>query len=241
MTEAPDARIAVVTGGAGQLGRHVVTRLLEDGVRVHVPLLRERPMAELTEALGGEHASSLHFHGDADLTSPETVDRVMREVSTIEGRGPDTLLNLAGGFSMAPVESTDPADWERMWKMNASTTFLCSRAAFSEMKALGWGRIANVSALPALDRGRAQMSAYAAAKAAVLSLTQSLAREGVHHGITVNALIPSTIDTPSNREAMPHADTDTWLPPARIADVIAFLVSDAGGIVNGAAIPLTLG
>lgn len=241
MSREPESHVAVVTGGSGQLGRHVVNRLLRDGVHIHVPLFHEHPVAELSEALGGERAASLHFHGNADLTSPEQVDRVMRDVAEIEGRPPDTLLNLAGGFAMSAVENTDPATWERMWMMNATTAFLCSRAVFPGMKAAGWGRIVNVSAFPAIDRGKAQLSAYGAAKAAVLNLTQTLAREGVRHGITVNALLPSIIDTPSNREAMADADTSTWIPPSRIADVIVLLLSDDAGIVNGAAIPLTLG
>jgi NAD(P)-dependent dehydrogenase (short-subunit alcohol dehydrogenase family) len=98
----------------------------------------------------------------------------------------------------------------------------------------------NVSALPALDRGKPHLAAYGAAKAAVLNLTHTLAKEGAEHGITANAILPSIIDTPENREASPGADTSTWLPPQRIADVLLFLASEAAGIVNGAAIPLTL-
>jgi NAD(P)-dependent dehydrogenase (short-subunit alcohol dehydrogenase family) len=241
MTREPHSRVAVVTGGSGQLGRHVVSRLLRDGVRTHVPLFHEHAVEELREAVGGQHAPSLHFHGDVDLTVPEHVERLVHDVAAIEGRTPDTLLNLAGGFAMAGVEETAPAVWERMWKMNATTAFLSSRAVFPGMKAAGWGRIVNMSAFPAIDRGKAELSAYGAAKAAVLNLTQTLAREGVAHGITVNALLPSIIDTPANREAMPGADTSAWLPPTRVADVIAFLASESAGIVNGAAIPLTLG
>jgi NAD(P)-dependent dehydrogenase (short-subunit alcohol dehydrogenase family) len=240
MPDVSEARIALVTGGAGQLGRHVLDRLLGDGVRAHVPVLDERE-AEALRAHLGARASAVTLHPHADLTDGASVEAVYRTIDEREGRSPDILLNLAGGFAGAPVEDTDPGMWDHMWKMNASTAFLCSRAAFSGMKARRWGRIVNVSAFPALDRGKATLSAYGAAKAAVLNLTHTLAREGVAYGITVNAILPSIIDTPANRAAMPKADTSTWLPPERIAEVIAFLVSDGAGIVNGAAIPLTLG
>jgi len=240
MPDVSGARIALVTGGAGQLGRHVVDRLLGDGIRTHVPVLDERE-ADSARGHFGVKASGVTFHPRADLADPASVDAVYRAITKQEGRSPDILLNLAGGFAGAPVEETDPGTWDHMWRMNASTAFLCSRAAFPGMKARQWGRIVNVSAFPALDRGKATLSAYGAAKAAVLNLTHTLAREGVAHGITVNAILPSIIDTPANRAAMPRADTSTWLPPERIAEVTRFLVSDAAGIVNGAAIPLTLG
>jgi NAD(P)-dependent dehydrogenase (short-subunit alcohol dehydrogenase family) len=240
MAEQPGARIALVTGGAGQLGRYVLDGLLQEGIRIHVPVLDEREV-EASRVHLGANASEVAFHPRADLADPASVDAVFRTVREREGRSPDILLNLAGGFAGSPVEETDPGTWDHLWKMNATTTFLCSRAAFPGMKAAGWGRIVNVSAFPALDRGKATLSAYGAAKSAVLSLTHTLAREGVRHGITVNAILPSIIDTPANRASMPDADTSTWLPPERIAQVIAFLVSDAAGIVNGAAITLTLG
>ena len=233
-------RVVLVTGGAGQLGRHVVNRLLRQQTRVHVPVFLEDEEAALTEFLG-ELGARVQFHPDADLTDPDTVDAVVAGVQAGEGRGPDTLVNLAGGFWMGPVEATDPDIWDRMWRMNTTTAFLCSRAVFPSMKAEGWGRIVNVSAFPAIDRGKSLLSAYAAAKSGVLSLTQTLSREGVSHGITVNAILPSIIDTPANRDAMPDSDTSTWIPPSRIADVVAFLVSEQAGIITGAGIPLTLG
>jgi NAD(P)-dependent dehydrogenase (short-subunit alcohol dehydrogenase family) len=162
-------------------------------------------------------------------------------VKEAEGRSVEILFNLAGGFEMAPVEETEPGTWERLWQMNVTTAFLCSRTAFPGMKKQGWGRAVNVSALPAVERGQAGLSAYGAAKAAVLNLTGSLSREGVEEGITVNAVLPSIIDTPENREAMPDADTSTWLPPQEIAGVLVFLAADEARVVNGAALTLTLG
>lgn len=234
-----EGRVTLVTGGTGALGRSVVERFLEDGAEVHVPVFAEEEIPALRSYLG-RRADAVSFHLDGDLTDADKVAIVFTEVREAAGRGPEILLNLAGGFDSAPVEGTDPSFWERMWRMNATTAFLSSRAAFGEMKERRWGRILNVSAFPAVDRGRDGLSAYGAAKAAVLNLTQTLAREGAGHGITVNAIVPSTIDTPANREAMPDADTSTWLPPHEIAGVLAFLASDEGRIVTGAAITLTL-
>ena len=142
---------------------------------------------------------------------------------------------------IASIEDTDPAAWNDMWQRNVTTAFLSAQAFLPGMKNAKWGRIVNVSAFPAIDRGKAGLAAYGAAKAGVLNLTQTLAREGVSHGITANVVLPSIIDTPPNRESMPSADRSTWLPADEIAKVLEFLASDAARIVNGAAIPLTLG
>lgn len=235
-----DDRIALITGGSGQLGRAVVKRFLEAGARVHVPIFSEGEIPAL-EAHLGDGMSALHLHRDADLTDPDSVSRMFTDLERAEGRGPDVLLNLAGGFAVSALEESEPDQWQRMWELNATTAYLASRAAFPGMRARRWGRILTVSALPALDRGARGMAAYGAAKSAVLNLTQTLAREGVEHGITANAILPSIIDTPANRESMPEADTATWLAPWDIAGVLLFLASEEGQIVNGAALPLTLG
>jgi NAD(P)-dependent dehydrogenase (short-subunit alcohol dehydrogenase family) len=240
MAERLDARTALITGGAGALGRRVVKRFLEAGATVHVPLVADEDPTPLAELLG-DAISAVHLHHDADLTDPDAVSTVFSQVEGTSGSPPDILLNLAGGFSHGAIEDTDPSDWMKMYQINATTAFLCSRSAFPAMRAAGWGRIVNVSALPAHHEARPGFSAYASAKAAVLQLTRTLAREGIGAGITVNAVLPSIIDTPGNRAAMPDADRSRWLPPERIAAVLHFLSSDAGGIVNGAAIPLTLG
>ncbi len=240
MPEGSQERVPLVTGGGGQLGRHVVDRLLEDHARLHVPVFHVDEGAALKEFLG-DRGDRVRVHPDADLTSARIVDTLVAEIEAEEGQGPNILVNLAGGFWMGPVEATEPGTWDRMWKMNATTAFLCSRAVFPRMRAGGWGRIVNVSAFVAIDRGRPQMSAYGPSKAAVLHLTQTLSQEGIGHGITVNAILPSIIDTPANRKAMPDSDTSTWLPPSGIAEVVAFLVSEKAGVINGAGIPLTLG
>jgi NAD(P)-dependent dehydrogenase (short-subunit alcohol dehydrogenase family) len=128
-----------------------------------------------------------------------------------------------------------------MIALNATSTFLLAREAVQLMKPNRSGRIITVAAVPAVARGGANMSAYAAAKAAVLNLTQTLAAELVREGITVNAIVPTTIDTPANRAAMPDVDASTWLSPAAMADVIVWLAGDAAGIVTGSAVMLSRG
>jgi NAD(P)-dependent dehydrogenase (short-subunit alcohol dehydrogenase family) len=207
---------------------------------VHVPTRSEREGEALLSLLG-EERSALHLHSVPDLTDPDAVDTLIARIGEAEGRGPDVLLNLAGGFAMAGIADTDFATWTRMFGMNATTAFLASRAVFPGMRSAGWGRILNVAALPALDRGKADLSAYGASKAALLNLTFALSKEGVADGITVNAIVPSIIDTPGNRSSMPEADMSTWIPPEEIAEILLFLSSDEARVINGAAIPLTLG
>ena len=247
MSQRLEARVTLITGGTGQLGRHVVARCLAEGAHVHVPVFDpdERELLEdhldRAEGLPEGSLARLTLHDQGDLTDPDRVQAIFRAVEEAEARSVEILFNLAGGFEMAPVEETEPGTWERLWQMNVTTAFLCSRTAFPGMKKQGWGRVVNVSALPAVERGQAGLSAYGAAKAAVLNLTGSLSREGVEEGITVNAVLPSIIDTPENREAMPDADTSTWLPPQEIAGVLVFLAADEARVVNGAALTLTLG
>lgn len=231
-------RTVLVSGGAGALGRWVVQRFSDDGHALHVPV-RDPEAGEVLRDFLGVRADGVDVHAGMDLTDAAAVDRLFADVQSSDGRGPDVLLNLAGGFAMGSVEETGPETWQRMIGINATTAFLCSRAAFPHMKRAGWGRIVNVAALPA-EGGQPGLSAYAAAKAAVLNLTRTLSREGVAHGITANAVLPSIIDTPANREAMPGADTSAWLPPGEVAEVCRFLTSDAARTLTGAALTLRL-
>lgn len=233
-----DDRIAFVTGGGGALGRHVVRAFLSSGARVHVPVLEAQEGEELREFLADDEGLALH--ADGDLSRASEVERILSEIEKRAGRGPDILLNLAGGFSMAPIEETDEEEWGRMFAMNATTAFLCSRAVLPGMKKRGWGRIVTMSALPALEGGAAGLSAYGAAKAAVLNLTGTLSREGIDHGVTANAILPSIIDTPANRDAMPDTDHSTWVEPQEIATLCHFLCTDGARALTGASLTMRL-
>ncbi len=232
-----DERIALVTGGTGGLGRHVVAALIQNGIHVHVPWIDEDEVPDLEDHLG-DPAGSLYLH-PADVTEPDEVDALVQEVEKGSGRPPDILCNLVGAFAFASVEATDPELWDTMMTRNARSAFLCSRATLGGMRGRGWGRIVNVCAFPALLRGEAGLAAYSASKSAVLNFTYTLAKETVGEGITVNAVVPKIIDTPGNREAMPDADFSSWVPPEEIARVISFLVGDGAPSLTGAALTLT--
>ncbi len=233
-----EGRVALVTGGTGALGRSVVRRLVEAGAHVHVTWRSEREAADFRAFLG-KTVTRVTLH-QADVTSPQEVTALFQAVRA-EAGWLDLLACIVGGFTAGPLEETPPDVWDRMIALNATSAFLCCRAAVPLLRAGGHGRIVHVAARPALERGAANMSAYAASKAAVLNLTYSLAKELARDRITVNAIVPSIIDTPANRAAMPGADLTTWLKPEEIADVVTFLASDAAGVVTGSAVNLSRG
>ncbi len=229
-------KVAVVTGGTGGMGTGVVEVLAAAGARVVVPWYAPPELEPFREAMERAGLLDRVELREVDVTDPGAVDPLFQGVAEELGRV-DILVNGVGAFTMAPLSDTTLESWERMMTLNATTAMICSRGAVGFMGEAG-GRIVNVSAMPALDRGAAGMSAYAASKAAVLSLTGSLAKELRSRKVTVNAILPTTIDTPGNRAAMPDADRSRWLEPSEIGQVVRFLVSEEGGIVTGAAVTL---
>jgi NAD(P)-dependent dehydrogenase (short-subunit alcohol dehydrogenase family) len=161
------------------------------------------------------------------------VGKVMQHYGRI-----DVLANIAGGFTMGPpVHETDEKTWDFMLNLNAKTAFLTCRAVVPQMLAAGGGKIINVGARAGLQ-GSAKMAPYIVSKSAVIRLTESLAAELKHKGINVNCILPGTIDTPANRESMPNADFEKWVPPSDLASVILFLASPVAKAVQGAAVPV---
>jgi NAD(P)-dependent dehydrogenase (short-subunit alcohol dehydrogenase family) len=230
-------RVAVITGGTGALGRGVVRVFAAAGARVHVPWVAESERDAMeAEIRRGVIEGTVTLYR-ADVTDADSVGALFARIREAEGRL-DILVNGVGGFAMAPLEEARPDLWTRMMVLNATSAYLCTRSAV-EVMGEGPGRIINVAAMPAVGRGAPRMSAYSASKAAVLNLTLSLSQELRERGITVNAVVPTTIDTPANREAMPENDRSTWLLPEEIGRVMCFLASDDAAIVTGAA--LTLG
>lgn len=227
-------KVAIVTGAAGNLGAAVCDLLARRGARIAMLDLNQEALAVGRSALpAGTDAETF----PTDLTDADAVARTIVAVRQRFG-GIDILANVAGGFSMGPaLEDTPDQTWNLMMDLNARSVFNMCRAVVPSMREAGQGRVVNVSARAALS-GKGHMGPYCASKAAVISLTEALAAETKHAGITVNCILPGTVDTPQNRAAMPDQDHATWVPPAALADVILFLASDAARCVTGAAIPV---
>jgi NAD(P)-dependent dehydrogenase (short-subunit alcohol dehydrogenase family) len=224
-------RAVIVTGGTGALGAAVVGALLEAGAACHVPYLFEQ------EAQRFPHRAHprLTFHPDTNLTDEAAVGRLYDAVAH-----PWASIHLAGGFAAGPVTAATKAVLQGQLDTNLMTAFLCCRGAVLAMAGNpDGGRIVNVAARPALEwRSGAGMAAYAASKAAVAAFTVALAEEVVKQGILVNAVAPSTIDTPANRKAMPNADHASWPKPEELARTILFLASPGNKVTRGAIVPV---
>jgi len=170
--------------------------------------------------------------------NPESVASAVGKALERFGRI-DVLCNIAGGFRMGPpVHETKDADWEFLLGLNARSVLNTVRAAVPAMLKGGGGRIVNIGAFAA-QRGAANMGAYIASKSAVIRLTESMAAELREKNVNVNCVLPTIIDTPENRAAMPDADPRKWVAPQDLAAVIVFLASDAARAIHGAAIPVT--
>ena len=224
-----EPRIVLVTGAFGALGAAVARKFRAQDARV-VLFGRGGVPGWATQEFPPPHASV----GGVDLTDPTATAAAVRSALGSNG-ALDVLVNVAGGFRGQTLEKGDVATWELMFAMNLKTAVVASQAALPYLKARGAGRIINIGA-GAAARGRAGMGPYTASKAGVERLSESLADEVKDHNITVNTVLPGTIDTPANRAAMPNADTTRWVHPDAVADVIAFLASDAARGVTGAAV-----
>lgn len=219
-------RVVAITGGHGVLGRAVLEAALADGLKVAV----------IDHAMGHPTPDGVLEIGGVDLTDPAQAGQAIAAVIGRFGRL-DALLNIAGGFVWQTTDDAEPA-WDRMHALNVTTALNASRAALPHLKASDQGRIVNVGSAAALKAG-AGMGAYGAAKAGVHALTQALAEELKATSVTVNAVLPSIIDTPANRKDMPDADPAQWVAPADLAAVILFLASPQSRAMTGALVPVT--
>jgi NAD(P)-dependent dehydrogenase (short-subunit alcohol dehydrogenase family) len=224
-------RHIVITGGTGQLGSAVVAQFLEAGAVCHVPNSHAAAPAHFPFA-AHERVRLVH---NVYLADTPAVEAFYREVPDLWAS-----INLAGGFASAPFDKTESAAFAEMMETNVRTTFLCSRAAVRAMLASHTpGRIVNISARPGLDPRRGGgMVAYATSKAAVAALTVALAEEVKGSGILVNAVAPSTLDTATNRAAMPDADFTRWVGLGAAAEAIVYLASPQNQAMSGALVPL---
>jgi NAD(P)-dependent dehydrogenase (short-subunit alcohol dehydrogenase family) len=231
-----DGKVAIITGGAGALGAAVVTTFLDAGAAVVVPYHAAGDLDKLRERSRIPAAAKLS--GAAlDLADEQAVTRYYTEVVAQQG-GLDLLVNIAGGFAGgAPVHETPWSLWQQQLDLNLKTTVLSCKAAVPHMLARGGGAIVNVGTRTATQPG-ANLAAYAAAKRAVLQLTEALAAELRDQNITANAILPSTIDTAANRRSSPDADYSRWVQPGEIARVVLFLAGPDARIISGATIPV---
>lgn len=216
-----------VTGAFGSLGTAVVQALLAQGAKVaaidRAPAPRQPPDLQGARAYGG-----------VDLADAEAAAATFAAIAADAG-GLDALVNIAGGFRWETVASGSLDTWDTLYQLNLRTAVAASQAALRHLP--DGGRIVNIGANGATKAG-VGMGAYAASKSGVARLTEALAEELKDRGITVNALLPSIIDTAPNRADMPDADFSRWVQPAQLADAIVFLVSDRASAITGALIPV---
>lgn len=223
----------MITGASGNLGRAVAAAFAQRGANL---ALVDRMRDKLEHAYGSEDTKT--FFVTADLVDPSAAVAAAESIRERFGRI-DVLCNIAGGFRMGdPVHETTDDDWNFLFDINARTFLDAVRAVVPGMIESGGGKIVSVAAYGAL-KGAANMGAYAASKDVVIRLTESMASELRDKRINVNCVLPTIIDTPENRAAMPDADPDRWVAPADLANVIVFLASEEARAIHGAAIPVT--
>ena len=221
-------RAVMLTGASGNLGRAVAEAFAALGARL---VLVDRQRGSLQE-------NSTTLFVQTDLLDPPSV-RAAVDQAIARFRRIDVLCNLAGGFRMGPaVHETPDEDWNFLLDLNARTVLHTARAVVPEMLKAGGGRIVNVAAYAA-QKGAAGMGAYVASKGAVIRLTETMAAELREKNINVNCVLPTILDTPENRAAMPDADPKRWVAPRDLAQAIVFLASDAARAIHGAALPVT--
>ena len=221
-------RVIAVSGGFGALGRAVAATLAGCGATV--------ASIDFAAAPATGQTAGVHLYGGVDLTDEPAASSLMTRIVHDSGRL-DGLINIAGGFHWEKLEGGALETWDSMYRINLRTAVVACKTALPFLVKSGNGRIVNIGAMGAIKAG-AGMGAYAASKAGVAKLTEALAEELKDRGVTVNAILPSMIDTPRNRLDMPDADFSRWVAPSAIAEVIAFLLSDAAGAVTGALIPV---
>lgn len=223
----------LVTGAAGNLGRATAAAFAARGASL---VLVDQRRDLLEAAFGAETAQRML--APTDLLDQGAVDATARAAIDRFGRI-DVLCNVAGGFRMGEaVHETSEATWSFLFDVNTRTLLHAVRAVVPYMLARGGGRIVNVGAFAA-QRGAAQMGAYTASKSAVIRLTEAMAAELRERHVNVNCVLPTVIDTPENRAAMPDADPSRWVAPDDLASAIVFLASPAARAIHGAALPVT--
>ncbi len=227
-------KVIIVAGAAGNVGSAVARLLASRGARVAAVDTHAAPLSALVSTLEGPDR---HLGlPEVDLTDPAAAEAmVARTVATLGGL--HGVATTVGGFAMGKLADTDLAAWDAMFSLNVKPTWNMYRAAVPALRAAGGGSLVGIGSAAGL-RGSSQMAPYSATKSAVMRLTESLADELRPDRIRVNAVLPTTIDTPQNRAAMPDADRSRWVTPAEVAEAMLFLLSDAASGISGVLLPV---
>jgi NAD(P)-dependent dehydrogenase (short-subunit alcohol dehydrogenase family) len=225
-------KVVIVTGAFGALGQVVARRLADDDARVALVDAAHAAPGSVQAA----HAGELVLSG-VDLSDFSAARAMVAKVLE-RYRRVDGLVNVAGGFRWETIAEGNIDTWDLMYTLNLKTALHACKAALPALLDSGNGRIVNIGA-GAASKSASGMGAYTASKAGVLRLTEALAEEGKDRGLNVNAVLPGIIDTPANRMDMPFADFTRWIKPQEVADVVAFLMSNAAQAITGVGIPVT--
>jgi NAD(P)-dependent dehydrogenase (short-subunit alcohol dehydrogenase family) len=222
----------LLTGGTGGLGLGVTPSVLAQGAAVvTIPYVKAQEVERLKGVLPPADLARIRFV-ETDLASEASVEKLVNGMDRV-----DVLIHLVGGFSMGKTHEYSYEQWQKDFELNLGTTFLVCKHSLRRMLEQGYGRIVTVGSRGAIQPG-GQLAAYCASKAGVVALTQAIADETRGTRITANVVLPSIIDTPSNRAAMGSENADRWVKPESLAQVISFLASEAAQDVRGAAIPV---
>ncbi len=225
-------KVAIISGSTGALGTAVTKRFLSAGVKVVALYGRESSLETLKANITQEF-----FAIKTDVLNEVSVQEMIKNVLENHGRI-DILVNLVGGFlGGVPIAETTGGQWDKMMNLNLKSVFLNCRNTLPVMMSQKSGRIITIGSKGGL-KAVAGMSAYSASKAGLINFTEALSAEGREHNITANVVIPSIIDTPDNRKAMPAANFDNWVKPEMIAETVLFLCSEAAADISGAVIPV---
>ena len=221
-------RHVIITGGTGGLGTKVTQLAHTLGADITIPYHSLNEVENFRLSVLDVKVNFIF----ADLRDEKSVMEVINKQTRV-----DILIHLMGGFSMGETDNYSLDDWNRQFSLNLTSTFLICKYALKKMKENGYGRIVTVSSRAAVEPA-GKLAAYSASKAGVIALTKSIAEETKGSDITANTVLPSIIDTPSNRKSMGEKNAHTWVKPESLAEIICFLASEKAGDLRGAAIPV---
>ena len=228
-------KVVLITGATGAVGKAVSAHMAAAGYRLVLTARSHESLIDLASQLRTDKDRVMTH--PADITDSDSVHQLLKAIEK-RGSGVDILVNTAGGWKGGkPLEDVTDAEWDATLLLNLQTAFLVNRAVIPHMVQRKWGRIINISSKAAVSPGPRQ-AAYNVSKTAVIALTQSISVEYRRKGIAANVILPSIIDTPTNRKQMPDADYSRWVTPGQLAELILFLCTEEGGSLNGASIPM---